>query len=83
MNFKFLVRKFSTRRVVITGMGCVTPLGNSLPESFKNLREYKSGIRDLSGEDYANLLPNNCKIGGTIPKNFEAKKFKTLVKYVN
>jgi len=80
MNFKFLVKKIYTRRVVVTGLGCVTPLGNSLPESFKNLREYKSGIRDLSGEDYANLLPNNCKIGGTIQKNFEPNKFKTLVK---
>ena len=75
----FMIKRFHQRRVVVTGMGCVTPLGNTVEESIRNLKEYKSGIRDLSGEEFGNLLPNNCKIGGTIPKNFDAKKFRTLV----
>ena len=31
------------RRVVITGMGCVTPLGNSVKETWENLIAGKSG----------------------------------------
>ncbi len=36
------------RRVVITGLGVVTPLGNSVDELFGNLSEGRSGIKRLS-----------------------------------
>ncbi len=36
------------RRVVITGMGVVTPLGHSVPEMFANLLEGKSGVGRIS-----------------------------------
>src|SRR5262245_34336651 len=32
------------RRVVVTGMGCVTPLGTTVPELWANLKESKSGV---------------------------------------
>ena len=39
------------RRVVVTGMGAVTPLGNSLEEVVASLRAQKSGV--VFSEDYA------------------------------
>ncbi|MEX2309143.1 MAG: beta-ketoacyl-[acyl-carrier-protein] synthase family protein [Pirellulales bacterium] len=38
------------RRVVVTGMGCVTPLGTTVPELWSNLKEGKSGV------DYTTLF---------------------------
>ena len=32
------------RRVVVTGMGCVTPLGTTVPELWANLKEGRSGV---------------------------------------
>ena len=32
------------RRVVVTGVGCVTPLGTTVPELWANLKEAKSGV---------------------------------------
>ena len=69
------------RRVVVTGMGIVSPLGNSLMESWNNLINGKVAIRDLSNEKYANNLPKNCKIGATINSTFDANKYKSLVIY--
>lgn len=36
------------RRVVITGMGAITPLGNSVREMFRALREGRSGVGPIS-----------------------------------
>src|SRR5580658_8887895 len=36
------------KRVVITGLGTVSPVGNTVEESFKNLIEGKSGIDTVS-----------------------------------
>jgi 3-oxoacyl-(acyl-carrier-protein) synthase len=67
------------RRVVVTGMGMVSPLGINLEENWENMKQGRSGIRDLSKEAYGKDLPSNCKLGGTIPYNFDGKKFRTLV----
>lgn len=40
-----------SRRVVITGMGAVTPLGNSVGETWKGLLEGKSGIAPIDNYD--------------------------------
>lgn len=40
-----------SRRVVITGMGAVTPLGNSVEETWKGLLEGKSGIAPIENYD--------------------------------
>ena len=43
------------RRVVITGIGLVTPLGNTPAEFFSSLLEQKSGVRRITGFDPARL----------------------------
>ena len=35
------------RRVVVTGMGAVTPLGNTVLETWENVKQGKSGVRPL------------------------------------
>jgi 3-oxoacyl-[acyl-carrier-protein] synthase II len=39
------------RRVVVTGIGCVTPLGNSIDEMWKSLQEGASGIGNITHFD--------------------------------
>lgn len=38
-----------TRRVVVTGMGAVTPIGQTVPELWAGVREAKSGVTELGG----------------------------------
>lgn len=38
----------ANRRVVITGMGAITPLGNSVEETWKGIKEGKSGIAPIT-----------------------------------
>jgi 3-oxoacyl-[acyl-carrier-protein] synthase II len=45
----------NTRRVVVTGMGAVTPLGNTLPEFWKNVVRGRSGVGSISLFDSSNL----------------------------
>jgi len=51
------------RRVVITGMGTVNPLGNNVEESWRNLLDGKSGIKKITSFD-----PNDskCQIAGEV-----------------
>jgi beta-ketoacyl-acyl-carrier-protein synthase II len=55
-------------RVVITGLGAITPLGNTIAEFWENLLRGKSGIRRITQFD-ASAYP--CQIAGEIPA-FEA-----------
>src|SRR5262245_22095580 len=43
------------RRVVVTGMGCVTPLGTTVPQLWANLKEAKSGVGYTSLFDARNF----------------------------
>ena len=43
------------RRVVITGLGMVTPLGLTVPETWQNILEGKSGVRRVENIDVSNL----------------------------
>ncbi|UCD98190.1 MAG: beta-ketoacyl-ACP synthase II [Chloroflexota bacterium] len=54
----------STKRVVITGLGAISPLGTTLEGNWNNLLEGRSGIRKISQFD-ADGLP--CQIAGEIP----------------
>ncbi len=58
-------------RVVITGMGAMTPLGHSVRESWHSALEGRSGIGPITQFD-ASDLP--CRIAGEV-KNFEAKTY--------
>ena len=52
------------RRVVITGMGVVTPLGTGLEKFWQAALAGKSGIRKITQFD-ASDLP--CRIAGEVP----------------
>jgi 3-oxoacyl-[acyl-carrier-protein] synthase II len=43
------------RRVVVTGLGCVCPVGNTVAESWANLLEGRSGIATVTSFDAGNL----------------------------
>src|SRR4029078_1694730 len=43
------------RRVVVTGMGCVTPLGTTVPELWANLKEGRSGVGPTTLFDASNF----------------------------
>jgi len=51
------------RRVVISGLGVVSPLGNSKETFWNNLVAGKSGIRTIQSMDTTNY---DCKIGGEV-----------------
>jgi len=59
------------RRVVITGLGVVTPAGNDLAAFWKSLIEGKSGIRKIQAFDTTDY---DCQIGGEV-RDFEPKNF--------
>jgi 3-oxoacyl-[acyl-carrier-protein] synthase II len=52
------------RRVVVTGMGLVSPLGSGVDFVWKLLIEGKSGLRLLSGFETEDLA---CRVGGQVP----------------
>ncbi len=52
------------RRVVVTGMGAVTPLGDSVDEYWKSLVKGKSGIGPMT---LADPTEYPCKVAGEIP----------------
>ncbi len=43
------------RRVVVTGIGCVTPVGNSVEDMWSALRDSRSGIGDITHFDASNF----------------------------
>ena len=59
------------KRVVVTGMGIICPVGNTLEECWSAIVEGKSGIGMISEPDLSN---EPVKIGGRV-KNFEPAKY--------
>jgi len=59
------------RRVVITGLGVVSPIGNDLDSFWTSLKEGKSGISRISSFDIAQY---DCQIAGEV-RNFDPKPF--------
>jgi 3-oxoacyl-[acyl-carrier-protein] synthase II len=55
----------SPRRVVITGFGCVTPIGIGREEYWKSLKSGKSGVRKIESFDTS---PFAVKIAAEIPE---------------
>lgn len=66
----------SERRVVITGIGCITPLGHDLTTTWDGLKEGRSGISTITNID---PTPFDCKIAGEI-KDFNADTYFGLPK---
>ncbi|MDV7215203.1 beta-ketoacyl-[acyl-carrier-protein] synthase family protein, partial [Streptomyces prunicolor] len=53
-----------SRRVVVTGLGAVTPLGVGVDELWRGLLDGRHGIRELDGEEFAELP---VRVAGTVP----------------
>ncbi len=53
----------SKRRVVITGLGIVSPVGNSISEAWGNILAGRGGIRPIESFDVSQF---NVRFGGTI-----------------
>ncbi|ROZ72771.1 beta-ketoacyl-ACP synthase II [Ramlibacter sp. WS9] len=53
----------SRRRVVVTGLGCVSPVGNTVAESWSNLLAGKPGIDLITHFDASNFA---CKFAGEV-----------------
>ena len=61
----------SKRRVVVTGLGLLTPVGNTVEESWKNILAGKSGIGPITAFDASSF---SSQIGGSV-KNFDASLY--------
>ena len=59
------------RKVVITGMGVVSPVGNDLETFWKSLTSGITGIRHIQHFDVSNY---DCQIGGEV-RDFDPKPF--------
>src|SRR5260370_32560560 len=57
------------RRVVVTGMGMVTPLGDGVDTNWRRLMAAESGIRSIQAFDTSDLA---TKIAGEVPQGDKA-----------
>lgn len=61
----------SRRRVVVTGLGCITPVGNTVAESWARILAGQSGIGLITKFDASNFA---CKIAGEV-KDFDLNAY--------
>ena len=61
----------SRRRVVVTGLGCISPVGNTVAENWTNLLAGQSGIDLISKFDASAF---SCKIAGEV-KGFQISEY--------
>ena len=59
------------RRVVVTGLGILSPVGNSVPEAWQNVLAGKSGISRVTRFDPSRL---SCQIAGEV-KDFDVTQY--------
>jgi 3-oxoacyl-[acyl-carrier-protein] synthase II len=73
------------RRVVVTGLGCVSPVGNTVAEAWSNLIAGQSGIGPITRFDASAM---SCRIAGEV-KNFDlesyisAKEARTMDRFIH
>ena len=60
------------RRVVVTGLGLVSPLADGVEASWQRLLAGHSGIRAITSFDVSDLA---CKIGGAVPRGTGEAEF--------
>lgn len=70
-KFKLQVSLVSKRRVVITGMGTVSPVGNTVADAWNNVVEGRSGIGPITRFDVSEFP---TRIGGEV-RDFEPAEF--------
>jgi 3-oxoacyl-[acyl-carrier-protein] synthase II len=71
---RFLERKITKmekKRIVITGMGTVNPLGNNVIDTWNKVKAGKSGIRKITKFDVSGF---SSHVAGEVP-DFEFRKF--------
>ncbi len=61
----------SRRRVVVTGLGLITPVGNTVSESWTNILAGRSGIATVTRFDASNLA---CQFAGEV-KGFKVEDY--------
>jgi 3-oxoacyl-[acyl-carrier-protein] synthase II len=61
----------NNRRVVLTGLGAITPVGNDVETFWSSLKKGVSGIRRIESFDTSGY---DCNIGGEV-RNFDPKPF--------
>ncbi len=66
------------KRVVITGYGMVTPIGNNVSQSWANLIHGVSGIQNYLNDP---VFKNDKPFNVALIKNFDYKKWKVPVKH--
>ena len=71
-NFSKL-KPMSRRRVVITGLGCISPVGNTVQDAWTNLLAGKSGIGTITKFDASKF---SCQIAGEV-RNFDLDAYVT------
>jgi 3-oxoacyl-[acyl-carrier-protein] synthase II len=59
------------RRVVVTGLGCISPVGNTVSEAWSNLLAGQSGIGPITRFDASAM---SCRIAGEV-KNFDLESY--------
>lgn len=74
------------RRVVVTGIGTINPLGNSIEEYFSNLEKGVSGAGPITHFDPSNFKTKfACELKGYDPANFfdrkEVRKYDLYTQY--
>ncbi len=60
-----------SRRVVVTGLGLISPVGNSVDEGWKNLLAGRSGVADITRFDAAAF---SCRFAGEV-KDFKVEDY--------
>ncbi|NIM42609.1 MAG: beta-ketoacyl-ACP synthase II [Hydrogenophaga sp.] len=61
----------SRRRVVVTGLGCISPVGNTVADAWANLLAGRSGISTITRFDPSNFA---CRIAGEV-KDFQLESY--------
>jgi 3-oxoacyl-[acyl-carrier-protein] synthase II len=73
------------RRVVVTGLGCISPVGNTVADAWSNLIAGQSGIGPITRFDASAM---SCRIVGEV-KNFDlesyisAKEARTMDRFIH
>ncbi|MBI1293264.1 beta-ketoacyl-[acyl-carrier-protein] synthase II, partial [bacterium] len=76
----------SSKRVVVTGLGAITPVGNSVPEYWDGLVAGRSGAGPITRFDpTAHKVRFACEVKNFDPLQYmdrkEAKRFEPFVQY--
>ncbi|MGH8029406.1 MAG: beta-ketoacyl synthase N-terminal-like domain-containing protein, partial [Arenimonas sp.] len=60
------------RRVVVTGLGIVSPVGSSVALAWDNILKGRSGIRPITGYDASTFT---TRFAGTVSDDFKAEEW--------